>query len=162
MIRIAMVSFLTLGVACGGSASNTATAPPPGPGDEAVTADADTGTEPTTDFASVAKVEVVNQPGQSVTLEDILVPGAVTVVDFYADWCGACKIMEEKLVEATADEPRIVVRKINIDDTETDVARQFEIGALPHMRLYGPDGKLAHVLIGNQALQAAALSRELL
>lgn len=145
-------------LACGGSGTSTDTVEP-----------AATAAEPAPDAQPEApapvtaeKVKIVNEPGQYVALEDILVPGVVTVVDFYADWCGACMVMEEKLLEATADEPRIVLRKINIADTDTDVARKYDIGPLPHLRIYGPDGKLAHVLVGNQALQAADLSRELL
>lgn len=156
-MRIGSILLALALLGCGGGSSASTNVASPA---DTVTAAPDP--EPTTPEVTAEKVKIVNQPGQLVALEDILVPGAVTVIDFYADWCGACLVMEEKLLEATADEPRIVLRKINIEDTDTDVARQYEIGALPHLRIYGPDGKLAHVLIGNQALQAADLSRQLL
>jgi thiol:disulfide interchange protein len=155
MKPIYFLSILLL--ACGGGGSGSGAAEP------ATTAEPAPDAEPEAPApVSAEKVKIVNEPGQYVALEDILVPGVVTVIDFYADWCGACHVMEEKLLEATADEPRIVLRKINIADTDTDVARRYDIGPLPHLRIYGPDGKLAHILVGNQALQAANLSRELL
>lgn len=111
---------------------------------------------------NVEKVKIVNQPGVVVSMDEVLVPGSVTVIEFYADWCGACKIIEKKLLTHIDDEPRIVLRKINIDDDQSAVAKKYDVGALPHVRIFDGKGKLTHVLVGNSATKAGPLARQLL
>jgi thiol-disulfide isomerase/thioredoxin len=78
----------------------------------------------------------------------------VTVVDFWATWCGGCAIVDEKLHAAIAGERAVVVRKIDIGDGDTPVARQHKVGALPHVRIYDRTGNLRYVLAGNDAMTA--------
>lgn len=108
------------------------------------------------------KVMIVNQPGMVVAMDDVLVPDCVTVVEFYADWCGACKVIEKKLMAVIDREPRIVLRKINIKDDTSPVAKAYDVGLLPHLRIFDSKGKLAYVLVGNNATKAGQLAIEVL
>lgn len=108
-----------------------------------------------------AKVVQVNATGEAVELGAILEPGHVTVVDYWATWCGACELVDERLMATIVDEPAIVVRKIDVGDGETPVARQHQVGALPHLRIYDRAGNLRHVLTGNDAFAAGDLARAL-
>ena len=108
------------------------------------------------------KIQVINEPGELIDIADFMPAGHVTVIDFYADWCGACKIAEEKLVAGIEQEPRIVVRKVNIDDDTSPVAKHYDVGALPHLRVYDRHGQLAYVLVGNDAMTAAEKAFEVL
>jgi thioredoxin 1 len=52
------------------------------------------------------------------------------LLDFYADWCGPCK-MVSPLVDQIGDEhPEFLVGKVNVDDEE-DLAEQFGVMSIP-------------------------------
>ena len=60
--------------------------------------------------------------------------GNVTVVDFYADWCGACKWLSPHLEQIARSDPEIALRKIDIVNWKTAVARQYHIGSIPQVK----------------------------
>ncbi len=52
------------------------------------------------------------------------------LLDFYADWCGPCR-MVSPIVEAIAEEnPQYLVGKVNVD-TEPELAQQFNVFSIP-------------------------------
>ena len=67
------------------------------------------------------------------------------LVDFYADWCGPCKMMSPVLEEfsKTTD---IQIKKINIDNSE-DIAQKYGIMSIPTLILFN-DGKEVKKNIG--------------
>jgi thiol-disulfide isomerase/thioredoxin len=107
------------------------------------------------------KVVQVNITGEPVDLAAALVPGHVTVIDFWATWCAGCKVVDERMLAAIRDVDAVVIRKIDIGDGETAVARQHKVGALPHIRIFDRSGNLRYVLAGNDALEAGERAREL-
>jgi thioredoxin 1 len=144
--------------ACGpGNGAASVTSPSNSQGDAAVTS-SDAG------VTAAASVDIVlaNRPGEMVVIEDLLVPGKVTVVDFWAEWCGACKEVDAKLLLAITGEPGIAVRKIDILDDDSPVAKHYDIGVLPHIRIYSRDGELLYALIGDNAHSIAERLTEVL
>ncbi len=143
-------------LACGpGNAGVAGTGPSNSPIAAAVTS-SDAG------VADAVALDIVlaNKPGELVVIEDLLVPGKVTVVDFGADWCGACKEVDAKLLGAIRGLPGIAVRKIDILDDDSPVAKHYDIGVLPHIRIYSRDGELVYALIGDNAHSIAERLRE--
>ena len=104
----------------------------------------------------------LNAPGAAVDIEAHVVPGYVTVVDFWAEYCGACIVVSGMLAVQIASEPRILVRKVDVGEGSTPVARAYQIGALPHFRIYDKHRRLRHVLVGNDCVGAADLAKQLL
>ncbi|HWO18264.1 MAG TPA: thioredoxin family protein [Kofleriaceae bacterium] len=104
----------------------------------------------------------LNAPGAAVDIEAHVVSGYVTVVDFWAEYCGACTVVAGMLAVQIASEPRILVRKVDVGDGATPVARAYQIGALPHFRIYDKHRRLRYLLVGNDTLTAADLAKELL
>jgi thiol-disulfide isomerase/thioredoxin len=90
---------------------------------------------------SGADVEIISH-GREVVLEDHLVPGKYVLFDFYADWCGPCRALEPHLAGlAERHTDQLVVRKIDIINWDSPVARQHRLSSIPHLVLYGPDGR---------------------
>jgi len=80
--------------------------------------------------------------GQKVDLAANLAPGKYTVVDFYASWCPPCRLLGPALERlAAAENSRLALRKVDIVDWTMPVVDQYQIEALPHLKLFGPDGK---------------------
>ena len=70
----------------------------------------------------------------------------VTVVDFYADWCGPCKMLGPVLEELSAENPDVKFIKVNVDDNE-ELAMQYRIMSIPAVFAF-KDGELAGSSIG--------------
>ncbi len=65
----------------------------------------------------------------------------VTVIDFYADWCGPCKAFEPVLKKvARSYAGKAVVGKINIDNSQT-LAKKYDVKSIPTV-LFFKDGEL--------------------
>lgn len=87
-----------------------------------------------------AKIKVVSNGGEEVDLATLLAPGKVTIVDFYADWCGPCKRISPQLEHLAKTDPDVVLLKIDIGKWETPVTRQFSIQSIPNIRVFGRGG----------------------
>jgi thioredoxin 1 len=92
--------------------------------------------------------------GEKVKLETYLIPNAFTIFDFYADWCGPCRILTPELEAFVKDHPTLVgMRKIDIKNFKTPVAEQYQIEAIPYLYVFDDKGKLFHKGNGFEALE---------
>ena len=82
------------------------------------------------------------------------IQNGVVLVDFYADWCGPCRMMTPVL-EGVAKEVKgkAVIGKLDIDNAQ-NIASQFQVTSIPTLILY-KDGKEVGRLVGLR--DAAAL-----
>ena len=62
--------------------------------------------------------------------QEVLQAGQTVLVDFYADWCGPCKMMAPVVEELAGEEPGVKVCKINIDD-EMAIAQRYGVMSIP-------------------------------
>src|SRR6266496_1191614 len=93
------------------------------------------------------QVEVISH-GAQVDITKHLALGNVTVVDFYADWCGPCKQLSPTLEQMARTDPEIALRKIDIVDWKTAVAKQHNIHSIPQVNVYNRGGRLVGTVVG--------------
>ena len=86
--------------------------------------------------------------GAQVDINQHLALGNVTVVDFYADWCGPCKRLSPSLEQMMRTDPEIALRKIDIVNWNTAVARQFNVHSIPQVNVYDRSGRLVGTVVG--------------
>lgn len=79
------------------------------------------------------------------------------LVDFWAEWCGPCKMITPILEEIASEEDGIKITKVNVDDNP-DIARRFEVMSIPTLIVF-KDGEPAKKLVG--AKPKGALMEEL-
>lgn len=90
--------------------------------------------------------------------EDVLNSEKPVLVDFWADWCGPCKMVAPVLDEiAGAHADKLVVAKLDVDANPV-TARDYQVMSLPTMMLFA-GGKPVKQIVG--AKGKAALLREL-
>jgi thioredoxin 1 len=80
-------------------------------------------------------------------LDELVSNHDVVLVDFYADWCGPCKMLEPT-VEEIAAETDVLVLKVDIDELQ-ELARDEGIRSVPTLQFYS-DGEQAKRVIGVQ------------
>jgi thiol-disulfide isomerase/thioredoxin len=93
------------------------------------------------------QVEVISH-GAQVDINQHLALGNVTIVDFYADWCGPCRRLSPSLEQMARTDPEIALRKIDIGNGGTVVARQYHVGSIPQVNVYNRDGRLVGTVVG--------------
>jgi thiol-disulfide isomerase/thioredoxin len=92
-------------------------------------------------IAAAADVRTITH-GREVDLDDHLVENKYVLFDFYADWCGPCRALEPHLEElASRHADRLAIRKIDVINWDSAVARQYRLSSIPHLVLYGPNAE---------------------
>ncbi|MFB6082835.1 MAG: thioredoxin [Halorientalis sp.] len=72
----------------------------------------------------------------------------VVLVDFYADWCGPCKMLEPT-VEELAAETEAAVAKVDVDQNQ-QLAGQYGVQGVPMLLLFA-DGEPVEKMVGVQS-----------
>ena len=93
---------------------------------------------------------------------DVLQPGTTVLVDYWAEWCGPCKMIAPILDEAAKTyEGKVQIAKRNVDENR-EIPAKFGIRGIPTLMLF-KDGELAATKVGalNKSQLAAFLDQHL-
>lgn len=85
------------------------------------------------------KIELMNESF------DELINDELVIVDFYADWCGPCRMLSP-IIEEVACEQNIKLVKVNVDKHE-DLAKKYGIMSIPTVIIF-KNGKETNKHIG--------------
>ena len=79
--------------------------------------------------------------------EQVLNSDKTTIVDFYADWCGPCKMMSP-IIDSIAEEKSdsIKVGKVNVDENQ-ELAMKYNIMSIPTVLVF-KNGNISKTFIG--------------
>ena len=62
--------------------------------------------------------------------EEVIKSEKTVLVDFYADWCGPCKMLSPIIDEVAEENDDIKVVKVNVDDSQ-DLAMKYQVMSIP-------------------------------
>ena len=78
---------------------------------------------------------------------DVLQPGSAVLVDYWAEWCGPCKIIAPILDEVAGTyQGKLQIAKMNVDENR-EIPAKFGIRGIPTLMLF-KDGQLAATKVG--------------
>jgi thioredoxin 1 len=78
--------------------------------------------------------------------DQVLLSDQPVIVDFYADWCGPCKMLSPVLEQLATEHTEVKIAKVNVDE-EPALAERYRVRGIPYVALF-KDGKLASQVVG--------------
>lgn len=78
--------------------------------------------------------------------KEVLEEQKLTVVDFYADWCGPCQMLKPILEKISEENENVKIVKVNVDDNH-HLCEEYGIYSIPHVIMF-KDGKVVDQFVG--------------
>jgi thioredoxin 1 len=88
--------------------------------------------------------------------EQVILSEQPVIVDFYADWCGPCKMLSPVLEQLALEHTDVKIAKVNVDE-EPALAERYRVRGIPYVAMFR-DGKLAEQVVGYQPKAALEMN----
>jgi len=72
----------------------------------------------------------------------------LVVIDFFATWCGPCKVIAPQIEDMDGKMPEVVFLKVDVDENE-DAAQEYSISAMPTFIFVKKEAKIADMMGAN-------------
>jgi thioredoxin 1 len=73
--------------------------------------------------------------------------GKITIVDFYADWCGPCRKIGPVLDKIAEQNSDVVLQRVNVDKDKV-LAQEYNVTGIPHIIVYDKSADVVDTIIG--------------
>lgn len=77
---------------------------------------------------------------------DEAIASGITVIDFFANWCGPCKMLSPILEETATDLPEVKFYKVDVDASNA-LASRYQVASIPNLIIF-KDGKAVDQIVG--------------
>ena len=78
--------------------------------------------------------------------DEVLKSSKPVLVDFWAEWCGPCRVVAPVLDQLAEENEQVRIAKLNVDDHQS-IALQYQVQSIPTFILF-KDGEVADRLMG--------------
>lgn len=92
-------------------------------------------------------IEVITG-GNEIDINQHLAAGKITLVEFYADWCGPCKMISPALEKLAKTDKDIALCKIDIVNWQSAVTRQYNLHSIPCVLVFDRKGQMVGIMRG--------------
>lgn len=89
---------------------------------------------------------MIEKLSKEMKFEEEITKEKVVLVDFYADWCGPCKMLAPILEQISEENPEIKIIEVNVDEY-SDEAKNYNILSIPTL-IFMENGKEKKRLVG--------------
>jgi len=76
----------------------------------------------------------------------LAIANGISLIDFYADWCGPCKMLAPTVDEIASLRPNVAVGKVNVDQSP-ELAAKYGVMSIPTLIIF-KDGKALERIVG--------------
>lgn len=73
--------------------------------------------------------------GTKESVESAIAEGKTTIIDFYAEWCGPCRVLGPVLDSIAKENPEVNIVKVNVDEN-SEITSEFKIRSIPAVFIY--------------------------
>lgn len=98
----------------------------------------------------LASIQVMQSITSVTAFADLLTANKNVLVDFYADWCGPCKMIAPIVERLAVANPQVAFVKVNVDDAQ-ELTRKYGVSAMPTFMAFVNGSKVGEVMGADKA-----------